>query len=355
MAETAKRKREIWFVLFLCLLPFLLLGAAEIAGRAYIWWKHGVPGKTYGIYKADPELGGILAENSYNTMRAFNNRAFQRGPDTDPDGTDSRLRIVAYGGSTTFSYNLLMEDTWPLRLEALLRENGFDGAEVLNAGDVMWSLGHAYIRAQREIPELKPDYVILYAGINEAANYRRLRLNDGVDLAAALADGRHGLVNNDLMKANVLFRNSVVYKLFHHTITPAVLSLLSAEEEPPRAPVPPAVYENYRLVLRDFMDLITANGARCIFLVQAMATKKTEKEAADDERAASEILQNSFLASDFARRNKAIVLDAQDAVLAAGVPPKDLFSSTGVHYSKKGAEVLSRFVFENVDWQVRSR
>ena len=170
------------------------------------------------MYKSDPELGGVIAENFYNTSREFNNLGFQRRGDTGLAARKKALRIIAHGGSTTFSYNVPMDDTWPAQLERLLRTSGAVDTEVLNAGDVMWSLGHALTRAKRELPKLRPDYVIIYSGINEGANYWRLKLNDGIDLGRKLAASKRGIINNDLMKASFLFRNSVVFRLFHHRI-----------------------------------------------------------------------------------------------------------------------------------------
>jgi lysophospholipase L1-like esterase len=143
---------------------------------------------------------------------------FQRRGDTGLAARKKALRIIAHGGSTTFSYNVPMDDTWPAQLERLLRTSGAVDTEVLNAGDVMWSLGHALTRAKRELPKLRPDYVIIYSGINEGANYWRLKLNDGIDLGRKLAASKRGIINNDLMKASFLFRNSVVFKLFHHRV-----------------------------------------------------------------------------------------------------------------------------------------
>ena len=250
------KRTEIKFVVFLALLPFLLIAAAEGAAHGWVWFKYGVPGKSYGIYKADRELGGILAPDTYNTTREFNNLAFQRAEPTTVERPAEQLRIVAYGGSTTFSYNVPMNEAWPALLEKHLRAAGHRNAEVLNAGDVVWSLGHALVRARRELPALKPDFIIIYSGINEWSNHNRLKAYDGIDLAAELKKGRHGLIDNHLMKANFLFRNSLLYKAFHHKIVAFGQQARNADIDIHKVDFDPAIQVNYNLVLRDFIALI---------------------------------------------------------------------------------------------------
>ena len=119
--------------------------------------------------------------------REFNNLAFQRAEETRIDRPAGQLRIIAYGGSPTFSCIVNMAQSWPALLEGRLRDAGFEGAELLDGGDVVWSQGHAIVRAHREIERPRSDYVILYSGINEWSNHNRLRTLSGIDLAAKLA------------------------------------------------------------------------------------------------------------------------------------------------------------------------
>ncbi len=345
-------RREIKFVVFLCLLPILLLVAAELAGQVWIWFRHGVPGKTYGIYKGDSELGGILAPDTYNTAREFNNLAFQRADATLIDRPAGQLRIVAYGGSTTFSYNVTMAQSWPALLEKRLRDGGFAGAEVLNAGDVIWSLGHAIVRARRELERLKPDYVILYAGINEWSNHNRLKTLSGVDLAAELAQGRHGAIDNHLMKANFLFRNSLLYKLVHFRLLVPLSKPEDGEMDVHAAPFDPAIQRNYDLVLGDFIRLIRKAGAKPVFVVQAIGRDFPSAAAADNFRRQSAAMRVSLAGAVVARAAGAVVLDAQDAVRAAGTPAPRLFGpGSDVHFSIEGSRILADYLLDKGQWK----
>jgi hypothetical protein len=346
------KRTEIKFVVFLCLLPIVLIVAAEAAGQAWMWFRHGVPGKTYGIYQGDPELGGILAPDTYNTAREFNNLAFQRAEETKIDRPAGQLRIVAYGGSTTFSYNVTMAQSWPALLENRLRDGGFKGAEVLNAGDVVWSLGHAIVRARREVERLKPDYVILYSGINEWSNHNRLKTLSGVDLAAELAAGRHGAIDNHLMKANVLFRSSLLYKFVHFRILVPLSKPDDGHVDIHSAPFDPAIQRNYDLVLGDFIRLIRKAGATPVFVVQAIGRDFGSTAAADAFRRNSAAMRVSLAGADVARAAGALVLDAQDAVRAAGAPAARLFGpGSEVHFSVEGSKTLADFMFEKGPWK----
>jgi len=115
-------------------------------------------------------MGAQHRENTYSTNAETDDYGFRNKESVvEPKPQDS-LRIITYGGSTTFCYNLSNEDAWPLQLQKVLREKRNDSDQVLNGGAIMWSIGHAHARGKKDIPALKPDYVMIYAGINEATN-----------------------------------------------------------------------------------------------------------------------------------------------------------------------------------------
>jgi lysophospholipase L1-like esterase len=126
----------------------------------------------YGLWQYDKELGAIHASNSYNSNSETNSLGFRNHEDVFEPKPPGALRIIAYGGSTTFCYNLDTEHAWPLRLQALLRAHHNPGDQVLNAGAVMWSISHEITRAERDLPRLHPDYVSIYSGFNEEFIFR---------------------------------------------------------------------------------------------------------------------------------------------------------------------------------------
>src|SRR5205823_3734018 len=114
--------KKISFILLILLLPpVLLVGAAEGFGRLVLHYKYSVPGKTYGLWTYDPVLGAVHAANAYNSNSETNSLGFRNKEDVFEPKPPGSLRIIAYGGSTTFCYNLLTEEAWSLQLQDVLR------------------------------------------------------------------------------------------------------------------------------------------------------------------------------------------------------------------------------------------
>ena len=334
MARTSVRYTA---AVLLIVAPVIALALLEGAGRAYLFLVYGVEGKSYGIYRAHPVLGGILAGNSYNRLKQFNDRAFQHRENVLEPRPDGSLRVVTYGGSTTFAYNLPTGQDWPSQLEARLRSDD-PTAQVLNAGDVMWSLGHINVRTREEFAALRPDYVFLYSGINEEGNADLLR-SEGVDFDAGVAAGDYGRFTHALVQANVLFRNSVVYKIFFFWVAPLFgdreQGALREARELDRAAL-----ENYRMILADVIDYWRANGARVVFVIQANGQ-------ADNPRNVR-LTRYSRLGAPVARAHGAIVLDGRDVVDAFDGPPGALFASTGLHWNKEGSDRFAEYLYQQV-------
>jgi hypothetical protein len=85
---------------------------------------------------------------------------------------------------------LVIRDAWPLQLQQFLRAHHNFKDQVLNAGAIGWSISHEITRAKRDLPMFKPDYVIIYSGINEEANIEDSQL-EGKNITDALD---HGIV-----------------------------------------------------------------------------------------------------------------------------------------------------------------
>lgn len=327
---------------------------AEGLGRGVIWAIHGVPGKTYGIYRSDPVLGATFRENSYNLLKQFNNLGFQSDTDISVGRRSEGLRIIAYGGSTTFCFNLSMEESWPRRLQDLLQIGRSDRVIVLNAGDVALSLSHSYARVRKDLNLVKPDFVLIYSGFNEMRNAYRLQ-SEGVDLANAVANGDTGLFNQSEIQFDPLFRNSIVYKawiawIFNPYVAPLLVALnrLGAVHPPQvteAAAFEDAVLQHYLGTLNAFIGEIKRAGARPIFVIQVANRDRPDLA-----------LRASFssLGADVARNAGAIVVDGRD-ILEDGGGDERLFIETGYHLSAEGADRLARMIADKVDWPDEDR
>ena len=76
-------------------------------------------GKTYGLLRSDEELGFMHASHAYNMSRISNNMGFLNFNDVVlPEKRNPEdVIFIAYGGSTTFSYNVKQIETWPYKFQ----------------------------------------------------------------------------------------------------------------------------------------------------------------------------------------------------------------------------------------------
>lgn len=91
-----------------------------------------------------------------------------RGPETTVDKPDGVFRIVAMGGSTTYSTGTDVEHSYPAQLERILREDyGYTQVEVINAGFLGYSSWETLVNLAFRVLELEPDIILLYAAVND--------------------------------------------------------------------------------------------------------------------------------------------------------------------------------------------
>ncbi|MEZ4647444.1 MAG: SGNH/GDSL hydrolase family protein [Candidatus Eisenbacteria bacterium] len=332
------------------LVVLLAMPTAELATRLVLHAKYGVPGKSLGRWESDPVLGARMARSVYDHRMETNDHGF-RGPedviDPRPEGA---LRIIAYGGSTTLCWNLSEEETWPRRLEARIRQDaGRAESQVLNAGDINWSIGHAFARARTEVPALRPDYVVLYSGINEVVNSRLLEA-EGLSIADLVERGEYGRIARNSPQASWWARHSFVYRAFQgRVLRPLTRLWQERAHDPwyerqrqligpksPALPPDPALLENYEHVLVEFIDFVKANGGKFVFVVQARGW---------DSVALEHFTSYSRAAAPIAAAHGAIVIDAEAALPP---DPEALFYESGIHFSADGADWFAGFVYEEV-------
>jgi lysophospholipase L1-like esterase len=339
---------RLWFLrLALAAIGFLLVVASiEGLGRVYIWWRHGVPGKSYGLWQYDKELGAIHAGNAYNTHTQTNSDGFRGREDVIEPKPPGSLRVIAYGGSTTYCYNLADGDTWPERLQARLRSRpGHERDQVLNGGHISWSLSHLYLQAKRDIPRLKPDLVILYAGVNETTNEGYLALA-GQHPQRLLRERRFGVAATNLDQCRWLKRHSVTMRFLDYAIKskvkaalPESRTLVEADHGDERVAgwKESWAWQNYAIVLRQMIDLVHRNGGQTLFVAEAGA--KTFQDHG--------FLRFSAEGLQVARDCGAATCDPRPAF--ARSKSGNLFYETGVHVSPEGAQLLSSEIFRAIE------
>ena len=344
--RSTSRKLTFWlvFLLSFTLIPFLLL---EGATRAYLSFKYGKPGKSYGLWQGDKELGAIHALNGYNSNAETNDYGFRNVEPVKNPKPAGATRGIVYGGSIVFCYNLSNEEAWPLQLQKQLRANHNPNDQVLNGGAIAWSISHAYRRAKRDLPVLKPDYVVIYSGINEQLNALIMQ-TEGRDIHELIKQGKYGEITTGYDQSRWLKRNLAVVRLFDYVINP-IFQKKAAENRKDiggkfgiiteNGLVPKTdslLLKNYLHVLKDFIQLIKDNGAEPIFVIQSHSKTMSHMDYF------TSFSENGV---SLAKEMGAKVIDSKDIAQTYTGKWADLFIESGCHFTKIGADEMGKLVY----------
>jgi lysophospholipase L1-like esterase len=348
MPRPLSRRRKAAFSAAILLAAIALpIATLEAGGRVVMWRRHGVAGKSYGIWRADPELGAVHVPSSYNAIGEMNAQGLRGREDALEPKPIGSSRVLCYGGSSTYCYNLRDGDTWPERLQERLRAVPSGASDqVLNGGHVAWSLAHLVVMAGRQVPVLRPDVVILYSGVNEELNARYLR-EAGLDPAVLLAEGRFVVPARNLPQARWLERKSLTVKLWRRGVD-RLVQRREGQERRDRIerhePVAPDrvvfaesdaaflsswEWQSYERALRQMIELVRANGATPLFVVEVGVGARNASKlrfSAEGARIAGEL--------------GVATCDPRHA-FAAREDAASLFSDTGIHVTAEGARLLA--------------
>lgn len=336
--------RSFFLRLTLLSLPLLGLVGLEAAGRTYFYLRYSVSGHSYGTSKYDPVMGAVPRENSYNQSAHLNDYGFRNSePVTIPKPAGS-LRLITYGGSTTFCHHLTNDQAWPIRLQDQLRRQRVGGEQdqVLNGGVIMWSLGHSFEKARRDVPLLKPDAVIIYSGVNELYNALFLA-SEGFPMRDLVQRGDIGRFTTQLA-FNTPFRNVIVYKFVRDRIYVRLQQWI--RPAPPVAPPgtvvepDPDVMTNYLETLKRFV----------VYLKEQEVTPVFVKEVLDPAHPEAALLASrtaySAKAATVAGEWGAVVVDPTAAFADPANQARPLFQPTGVHLTTDGAVLMGLVIYE---------
>lgn len=339
--------RRVWgFRILASCLPIvllLLLGiAAEVIGRVAMYLKYGVPGKSYGIYQADPELGATHRPNSYNSNSVINNWGFRNRDDISAQKPAGATRIYCSGGSTTFCYNLGVDEAWPSVLQSKLRAlPGHANDEVLNAGQIGWSICHEFALAKRLLPVLKPDYVVLFTGVNEGMSANQFGEKNPQLLDQFLAEQKWGVVAAELDQARFWKRHSLLVRFWDYRIkswiersaTAQYRSAENSESQQSSFPGHPYVMSNLEHTLRSYIAFIREQNAEPIVL-------RFGDNGSDGWYLRDHIRTWRECAVRVGREEGVTICDVA-STLESHPRRQECFLDTGVHVTALGAEVVA--------------
>ncbi len=158
----------------LCVSALLAVVAAEVALRLFA----PIPYSMKVEYKPDgfvtqrlvPKRRYRLADGGVCTVNRFG----YRGPEFETPKPPGVFRIVALGGSSTFSYQTDDDEIWTRRLEEKLRARFGAAIEVVNAGVPGYSVFSSKVNYLYRIRDIEPDALIVYHAWNDMKFFRRL-------------------------------------------------------------------------------------------------------------------------------------------------------------------------------------
>jgi lysophospholipase L1-like esterase len=170
------------------------------------------------FYRLQPdlslELTDVAAPPAIRPRTRWTFRTNARGyntPEVALDKPEGALRIVALGDSSTFGWGVQPEETYPRRLEALLRaRHPGRVVEVINLGVCGYSSFQGMILMRREALRYRPDIVTLSYGSNDYS-----RVPEPFDVAHARQQGWTGGVR-------ALLHRSRAYQLYASWLSGAV-------------------------------------------------------------------------------------------------------------------------------------
>ncbi|MFC1682224.1 SGNH/GDSL hydrolase family protein [Nanoarchaeota archaeon] len=113
-------------------------------------------------YYGNPEYESPDGLNMHNSM-GF------RGPEIKIPKPEETYRIVAIGGSTTYTIEVKdWKKDFPRQLEKKLKEKyQYQNIEVINAGLGWWTSWESLVNLEFKILDLEPDLIIIYQGTND--------------------------------------------------------------------------------------------------------------------------------------------------------------------------------------------
>jgi lysophospholipase L1-like esterase len=165
-----KRRTFVFSGILLLILSFLLLeGLGQILYRSvrgrWFFRRATVHAR---MFEPHPWLVGRPKPGARVTgnISISHNALGYRGPEFALDKSEGEIRVVAYGGSSTYCVRVSDEQTWPY----LLGQKLGTPYQVINAGSPGYSTAEAIIQSALQQMDLAPDISVYYVGWNDIRN-----------------------------------------------------------------------------------------------------------------------------------------------------------------------------------------
>ena len=186
-------------ILFSLVVLLLFLVGTEGALRALGWPPPVDPQKLEHdkiFWVSDPDLVDKATPHTelQTTFPVSTDTNGLRPPHHGVEKSDGVFRIMTLGCSTTFGWGVQDAESYPARLEARLRDMGYDQVEVINGGQPGYTTFQGLMLWEQVLSEYAPDLVLLGYVVQDA---RKVAYSD---LSQAILQA-----NSDFLKQNVLY------------------------------------------------------------------------------------------------------------------------------------------------------
>ncbi len=160
-------KKTLFFILMFLLLSLVV----ELFGHGFFYVRYGCLPKKFGddvfrprtMYKTDHPYLPYIALKSTDGSREFHFHSFG-GRGKEPEYPKTKIRIVTYGGSTTYDGMHKWAKTWPGYLQQFL---GTEQYEVINMAQNGATTADTLVNLSLLGIDLNPDFVLVYDATND--------------------------------------------------------------------------------------------------------------------------------------------------------------------------------------------
>lgn len=355
--------------------------AAEIGARYYL--VHLAPRYIFDKYASLDQLEARYGEARHTEHRYLmfypkpdwisglnrHNSLGYRGEEVAVPKPQGVFRIVCMGGSTTYSASVEdYREAYPYRLQAELREAGYENVEVVNAGVFSYTTIETLVNFETRVLDLDPDLVIIYDGVNDIDSRlilpKRYYTGDGIGYAQRLP-----VSAPTVWERSTLIRMALVYtgraepsisllKNFVYTPESYVGNLFQNQVKNGTYPAAPFRASPVMEILAANAPVFFERNLRTLVAIAdlaevqvVLATFTASPLFDDNPRASSPEFQAAYTEQNDVLRRIAASTSAELFDFAAVMPLDAVFFSDGVHYTAEGnalrGELFARFLIEN--------
>jgi lysophospholipase L1-like esterase len=304
-------------------------------------------GETWPWIVNDPILGWTNLAGYEDQGVRINSYGF-RGRDFSVRKPPGVLRIVCMGDSGTFGiwYGRslkLHKDNYPEELRVILRKNGENDVEVINAGVVGYASSHALRQLIAKVLDLEPDIVTLRVGFNDQA---KMTNKNTIDYYVE-------------EPSNFILRK-LLYHFYDWRLTRLVIRLnqkLRIMDSPEKEST--ASSEEFRKNIERFIEVAREHDIKLLFIDYPLRDSRTmltpsERKLARAYGATSlpEISQNNQtyqeIVSEIANAEKVPIVDTVSFSKSLDREHSMFSYYDFVHPNKKGARFIAEQVYDKL-------